>query len=162
MSLYNALFGTNPFAGMLLKLYELETEKYPTGRFRDIYVKKEKDKFIVVLYTRNGGGNREYYEEVFEALSKHPNYFQDYDDDFDSTYASIEFSVPKEKIEIIEHIQSITGSKEPMEKFKEMLDNMQKGNTEDPTVKNALEVGKQIFGKIEEKIKKNESGKIEI
>jgi len=162
MSLYNALFGMNPFAGMLLKLYELETEKYPTGRFRDIYVKKEGNEFVVVLYTRNGGGNREDYEEVFEALSKHPNYIRDYDDDFDCTYASIEFSVPKEKFEIIEHIQSITGSKAPMEKFQEMISNMEKGNNDDPNVKNALEVGKQIFGKIEEAMKDGKGGKIEI
>ena len=162
MSLYNMIFGMNPFAKMLLELYQLETEQYPTGRFRDIYIDKRENEFIVVLYTRNGGGNREDHEDVFEALRKHPNYIRDYDDDFDCTYASIEFSVPKEKFEIIEHIQSITGSKTPMEKFQEMLKNMDSGNTEDPNVKNALEVGKQIFSIVNEKINEGKGGIIEV
>ena len=67
---------------------------YPTGRFRDIYLNEDGTR--IILYTRNGGGNREAYEYVFELLRSHPNYISDYDDDFDCTYAYIDFSVPKE------------------------------------------------------------------
>lgn len=67
---------------------------YVTGRFRDIYYDKKEGK--IILYTRNGGGNREDYWYVFDLLRKHPNYISDYDDDFDCTYAYIAFSVPEE------------------------------------------------------------------
>lgn len=105
MSLYNMLFGTNPAAGFLLGVLELETEKYPTGRFRDIYFENEGGEPKVILYTRNGGGNREDYEDVFEALEKHPLYLTDYDDDFDSTYAYIEFKAPQSVIDFFEDVK---------------------------------------------------------
>lgn len=105
MSLYNMLFGTNPAAGFLLGALELETEKYPTGRFRDIYFENESGEPKVILYTRNGGGNREDYEYVFEALEKHPLYLTDYDDDFDSTYAYIEFEAPQSVIDFFEDVK---------------------------------------------------------
>lgn len=105
MSLYNMLFGTNPAAGFLLGALELETEKYPTGRFRDIYFENESGEPKVILYTRNGGGNREDYEYVFEALEKHPLYLTDYDDDFDSTYAYIEFQAPQSVIDFFEDVK---------------------------------------------------------
>jgi hypothetical protein len=36
-----------------------------------------------------------------KVLPNHPNYIRDFDDDFDSTYAYIVFSVPKEYEEFI-------------------------------------------------------------
>ena len=108
MSLYNMLFGVNPASGFLLGALELETEKYPTGRFRDIYFEKNEDGIggKVILYTRNGGGNREDYEHVFEALEKHPLYLNDYDDDFDCTYAYIEFKAPDSVVEFFEDVET--------------------------------------------------------
>lgn len=125
MSLYNMLHGVNQNSKLLLKIIGLDEDKgvkfpeewdcyeqgitevgqkyideckekkqYPTGRFRDISLNEDGTK--IVLYTRNGGGNRESYEYVFEILESHPNYICDYDDDFDCTYAYIEFSVPDE------------------------------------------------------------------
>jgi hypothetical protein len=108
MSLYGLLFGKNSQANILLDMLELDT-KYPTGRFRDIYLNKKGTK--IILYTRNGGGNREHpdYEETEEGsdckctgcimtyqLPEHPNYIEDYDDDVDSTYAYVKFSVPEQ------------------------------------------------------------------
>ena len=86
--MYNMLFGENELADDLLKMLNLTKED--CGRYRDCYLDEKGEKIIV--YTRNGGGNREYYEEVFDKLSSHTNYLCDYDDDFDCTYASIEFS----------------------------------------------------------------------
>ena len=90
MSLYNMLHGTNPLAGLYLGMLGLSPSN--VGRFRDCYLKDD----TIAVYTRNGGGNREDYEEVFEELSQHENYLYDEDDDFDCTYATIYFSIPKE------------------------------------------------------------------
>ena len=92
MSIYNAVFGVNPSADQLLTLLGKTSGDF--GRFRDIYVE---DGFIVV-HTRNGGGNREDYEDVFEEMSEHPWYSHDEDDDFDCTYANIYFKVPEDKL----------------------------------------------------------------
>lgn len=153
MSMYNALFGVNPFAGVLVSMLELETEKYPTGRFRDIYLKKNGEEIRICLFTRNGGGNREDYQCVFDALKLHPNYLRDYDDDFDCTYATIEFSVPKGKIELCEHILEVLGSqKPPMERFQELIDKLKGGDNSDSDVQRAMDVGKKIFGEIKKKM----------
>jgi len=60
--------------------------------------------YLIVLHTRQGGGNRECYCETGddshepgclaannEELESHPQYFRDEDDDFDSTYANFYF-----------------------------------------------------------------------
>ena len=122
--MYNMLFGENELADDLLKMLNLTKED--CGRYRDCYLDENGEKIIV--YTRNGGGNREYYEEVFDKLSSHTNYLCDYDDDFDCTYASIEFSVPDKFIELTKEFvkkgaDTTTGS----EKFKKLLDVLDKG-----------------------------------
>ena len=100
MSLYNMLFGQNQQADLLLFMLGLTRED--VGRFRDAYVSEGK----IMVYTRNGGGNREYYEDVFERLQDHPLYLGDYDDDFDCTYATIEFSFPEEFRQELEAMDS--------------------------------------------------------
>ena len=59
MSMYNLMHGMNPLAGILLKMLEIDQEgsKYSSGRFRDIYLNEDGKK--IILFTRNGGGNRE-------------------------------------------------------------------------------------------------------
>lgn len=93
MSLYNMIFGSNPDANKLLEL--LGKTQADFGRYRDVYVE---DGYIVV-HTRNGGGNRESYEEVFEEMSQHEWYSHDEDDDFDCTYANIYFKIPEDKLQ---------------------------------------------------------------
>lgn len=77
------------------------------GRFRDAWVEKGDDgEPIIVIYTRNGGGNRECYchdhpepgclEQVIEDLQADPLYLSDEDDDGDRTYASFRFRCPPE------------------------------------------------------------------
>lgn len=106
-----------------------EMKFYPTGRFRDIYfVNEEGSDPKIVLYTRNGGGNRDFYEYVFELLSTHPNYIQDYDDDFDSTYAYIEFKAPENVIKFFEGTQN-GKLKNVGEKFKDEIEAIQNGKT---------------------------------
>jgi hypothetical protein len=111
MSLYNVINGVNPATFFILPMLgEKHPDKYP--RFRDCFVGElsnsdENDQFGIPLkkrdssktisvYTRVGGGNRDDYENEISELRSHPNYIRDYDDDFDSTFATFLFSVPKE------------------------------------------------------------------
>jgi hypothetical protein len=155
--------------------YTKEGEKYvadcvaakhwPTGRFRDIYIDRDdKGEPKIVLYTRNGGGNREEYFWVFDVLKKHPNYIRDWDDDFDCTYAYITFSVPekyKELIGIMMTSDKAAPEKSPSDRFKELFEKMSKGADEsDPEIRRAMEVGREIFGKLNKAIEGGESGKV--
>ena len=53
MSLYNAIFGVNPYTGGLLAILGIEASAVP--RFRDCYVDGEGR---IVIYARTGGANR--------------------------------------------------------------------------------------------------------
>jgi hypothetical protein len=115
MSLYNMLFGQAPLAPALLKILDIETCDIP--RYRDCCLGN--DGKSIIIYTRTGGGNRDYYASEEECRSNYPEYFtedndsppsgpwnsdlqahpmyaSDYDDDFDHTYAYFEFKVPEE------------------------------------------------------------------
>lgn len=95
MSLYNMLFGSNPAGPVILATLGLAPDD--VGRYRDCYVERVSEgEYRIVVHTRNGGGNREDYEDVFEALSDHPLYLGNEDDDFDCTYADIYFALPDE------------------------------------------------------------------
>jgi len=89
MSMYNMIFGMNPDSGKLLEI--LGKTQADFGRFRNVYME---DGYIVV-HTRNGGGNREDYEDVFDEMSEHPWYSHNEDDSFDCTYANIYFKIPE-------------------------------------------------------------------
>ena len=93
MSVYNMLFGVNPDSKQLLEILNLTDADL--GRFRDIFVEDD----YIVIHTRNGGGNRDDYQWVFDEMSTHPWYSHDVDDDFDCTYANIYFRVPEDKIQ---------------------------------------------------------------
>ena len=71
MSMYNMLFGVNPDTDTLLSLLGKTAGDF--GRFRNVYME---DGYIIV-HTRNGGGNREDYEDVFDEMSEHPWYSHD-------------------------------------------------------------------------------------
>lgn len=93
MSLYNLLFGRNPLAGVLMGVLDLTPGD--VGRFRDCFLAKgETGALEIHIFTRNGGGNRDDYEDVTETLRAHANYLRDWDDDFDCTYATYAFAVP--------------------------------------------------------------------
>lgn len=95
MSMYSLMFGQNRASGVLLSMLRLTAAE--VGRFRDCFLQRaESGALEIVVYTRNGGGNREDYESVTSFLRAHPQYLRDQDDDFDCTYASYVFSVPEE------------------------------------------------------------------
>lgn len=111
MSFYNTIFGVNNAASAVLEALGFEESQVP--RFRDAYVIKEGH---LCIYTRTGGGNRDFYdneqscrefEDTYDFvniddgeryngpfnsdLRAHRWYVDDYDDDFDSTYATFVF-----------------------------------------------------------------------
>jgi hypothetical protein len=71
-------------------------DEYP--RFRDCFLGDEEKEITdkILVYTRVGGGNREHYEEEIEELRSMPTYVEDYDDDFDNTFANFIFDIPEE------------------------------------------------------------------
>lgn len=132
-------------AGQKLMSEAKELGYYPTGRFRDIYFENEIEPKII-LYTRNGGGNREWYEYVFELLSSHPLYIKDYDDDFDCTYAYIEFKAPKAVIDFFEGIK--TGKIESIsEKFNNEIRAISEGKKPNAEIMELVEHINQFINK---------------
>ena len=121
--MYNALFGENADSDKLLKMLDLNKEDFE--RFRDCYLSPDGERIIV--YTRCGGGNREYYDSVFLRMEKHPFYITNYDDDFDNTYASFEFSVPpkyaKECFDMLGSTDTRTGAERFQESMKALEEN---------------------------------------
>ena len=82
--------GVNPATFFILPMLgEKHPDNYP--RFRDCFV----DNNEIHVYTRVGGGNRNC-EFGEEELQQHPNYLRDFDDEYDSTYATYVFSIPDE------------------------------------------------------------------
>jgi hypothetical protein len=199
MSLYNALFGANPNSDVLMRILVEAQPKFNPGRFRDIYLNADGSR--ILLHTRNGGGNREHYEDLthdqwtdkmrrycewddktqqwksllpncpydFDGahdpvihegaecdctgcimtyhIPTHPNYVTDYDDDFDYTYATIEFTVPAG---FEDEVKAMATGVEPTsvsEKFQHLIADMEAGvDSED--VDRAKKVGEQILGPI--------------
>lgn len=127
MSLYNMVCGNNPLYNLFLAVLST-TEKFPPiPRFRDAYVDLEGDNApTIVIYTRTGGGNREAYEGDNDAMTLHPLYLGDWDDEFDSTFAYFRFAVPEKYKAQIKEIQE--GLKNhpkfitPSNKFKMAMD----------------------------------------
>lgn len=180
MSLYNALFGQNKLAPILLAMLGIDQQRedapqfpenwnpyddgvipegeryiaecrekkyYTSGRFRDIYLNEDGTR--IILYTRNGGGNRESYPHIFSILASHPNYITNYDDDFDCTYASFEFSIPDEYKEDIKNIFNSSGkTATPSERFQKLIKDLEAGNKTEDTEK-ALNVGEDLMKNIE-------------
>lgn len=149
--LYNAIFGKNEKADLLLKILGIDQPdgKFPSGRFRDIYVKNGGER--IILYTRNGGGNREEYQEIFDNFKEnHRNFIGDWDDGFDSTYAYALFSVPNAYKKQVKELFSGEEPQDVGEKFQQLSRDLQADKKTEATER-ALNVGKKIFGQMEEK-----------
>jgi hypothetical protein len=114
MSMYNALFGVNPLSGVLLGMLGLKPSD--VGRFRDTYVTEQDGQPVIAVYTRNGGGNRDHYDDESESgpecsctgctmtyrIPAMAGYLRDEDDDFDCTYNTAYFAAPDEWRDLLE------------------------------------------------------------
>ena len=117
MSLYNSLFGATNQYSSFMKLLKYDDD-FDWGRYRDIYIDDDdKGNKYIVIHTRNGGGNREVYEYVFDKVSNHPWYSHDEDCNFDCTYANIYFKVPNDKLPKLEKIEEHGPTTNPSEKW---------------------------------------------
>lgn len=96
MSLYNMVHGVNPAAFFILPMLGKHPDEYP--RFRDCFLRDEErpeyDNHIHI-FTRTGGGNRDGYEQENQAMRDMEGFVADFDDSFDSTFASWVFKVPE-------------------------------------------------------------------
>ena|GEM_PF-2594600 len=167
MSLYNALFGVNPMAGLLMQALGINSGDVP--RFRDCYLDTEGERPLIAIHTRTGGGNRSMYESEDSARRNYPEYFDgnddptgpwncdlrkvqgfvyDADDDFDNTYATFFYEVPEAFKSIIETMRDLAGSTTPpAERWQMVLDDL-RSNSTTPEAQRALAVGEQIFAQI--------------
>lgn len=89
--LYGLVLGENHAGPALVALLQ-ERQPIEVGRYRDAWVEHEGDVLYVRVHTRNGGGNREDYDDP--SMQAHPWYVRDADDDFDSTYCDYWFAPP--------------------------------------------------------------------
>lgn len=166
MSLYNALFGVNPFSRTLLAM--LGTDESQVPRYRDCFLSD--DGAEIIIHTRTGGGNRDFYENEARCRDSYPEYFdrsdappsgpwnddlrsiagfiRDVDDDFDSTYADFHYAIPpafKEQVALLSELGAISN---PAQKWQSLLDGLRAQDMRDPTVKRAIDIGEQIMTKI--------------
>jgi len=145
MSLYNLLFGTNPFSGVLLQMLGVSRGDVP--RYRDCFLSE--DGTEIIIHTRTGGGNRDDYQADNERLALVDGYKFDADDDFDCTYADFHYEVPeafKGQVALLKDLGAVTN---PAERWQEVLDGLRSGDTSKPQVQRALSVGEQIMGQIQ-------------
>ena len=174
MSLYNALFGKNPFSGVLLQM--LGTTEAGIPRFRDCYTNEEGSE--IIIHTRTGGGNRDYYEHADRCRANYREYFggndpdptgpwnsdlrklpgfkYDEDGDFDSTYANFHYEVPTPFREQIALLKNLGAVADPAARWQELLSKLRAGNTADPQMQRALTVGESIFGMLNDAMKKDQ------
>lgn len=147
MSLYNILFGENKEAPVLLGMLGVNKEYF--GRYRDIDLIEKATKIRV--FTRLGGGNRPDYKDTWNKIRKHDLYIKDYDDDFDCTYAFIEYKIPdkfKETAKKMFKSEPVSFS----DKFTKELEEMNKPGTE------AYEKSQILAKKFEDAIRDSENG----
>lgn len=95
--------GENPMSEELLALIGLDTETVP--RFRDCWVSPDYTKLTVL--TRTGGGNRDEYKSENQNLRDNEYFVEDYDDDFDNTFAKFVYELPESGTQ---HIQIFLSS----------------------------------------------------
>lgn len=131
MSLYNMLFGANPAGGVLLQILGLSAADIP--RIRDVFI----DGDNIVIYTRTGGGNREFYDEKNDEnpdgpwnsnMVENPHYLRDEDDDFDCTYASFYFKFPDDYAEDLKALAAQRQNHTPSQKWQALFESLGKKN----------------------------------
>jgi len=146
MSLYNMIHGVNPLAGLLMQALGLKPSDVP--RFRDCYWNGKQ----ICLYTRTGGGNREYYDEPNQDNKKGPwnstlravaGYSHDEDDDFDSTYATFYFTPGASLLAVLENPNAADAT--PAQKWESFFERLRTDNTNDPQIVRVLEASRPMM-----------------
>ena len=131
MSLYNLVNGVTPatlvFRGVTCRWFILpmlgkRPDEYP--RFRDCFISDEEHPQYdghIHVYTRTGGGNREEYAEENQAMRNMPGFVADFDDPFDSTFATWVFAVPEKWQADFQTITEDTTGRAPSEEYQSQI-----------------------------------------
>lgn len=96
MSFYHLMNGVSQATFVVLPMLGKHPDEYP--RFRDCFLGDEEHPEYdghIHIYTRTGGGNRGCYAAENDAMRAMPGFVTDFDDSFDSTYASWVFKIPE-------------------------------------------------------------------
>lgn len=130
--LYNALFGQHASSEQLLALLGITANDVP--RYRSCYW----DGKHIVIHTRTGGGNRDYYENMDACRANYPEYFggtdepvgpwnddlraiagfvRDEDDSFDCTYADFYYEPPQQAADVLKGLPADTTPSEQWQKL---------------------------------------------
>lgn len=129
MSLFNMAAGEDLMAGIVLR--ELGVTRDSLPRYRDAFFNMDDpENPTMVLMTRTGGPNRSEYIEENAALEvdfSDVRFIRTYDDDFDSTFAYFEYSLPESKkfnftMFLNEGIRSGYVFEKPMERLKRLME----------------------------------------
>lgn len=116
--MYNAIFGFNEYYKEILSdIIGVSEELIP--RFRDAYLSPDGTK--AYIYTRTGGPNRDDYSTLNEFLCTLPGFNKTWDDSMDETFAIFEYEVSPYKLERAKEIASVSDTRTPEEKNKELL-----------------------------------------
>jgi hypothetical protein len=145
MSLYNMVHGVNPMAGALLAALGVTSNDVP--RFRDCYW----DGDHICLYTRTGGGNREYYDEPNSENPDGPwnstlraveGYSHDSDDEFDSTYATFYFKPSAALLSVLTAVPAADAT--PEQRWASFFERLN-GDADDPQVQRVFEAMRPVM-----------------
>ena len=163
------LFGENPYGVVFLALLGLQRVDIP--RYRDCWWDGE----YICVYTRTGGGNREYYDSADKCRANYPEYFEgtedsvpsgpwnddlralptfvrDVDDDYDCTYATFYFRVPESLQWVIPHLSII--DKSPADRWQELISKLNDPATaDDADVQRATKVMEPLLDAITKALK---------
>lgn len=99
------------------------------GRLRGIFITENDDGSAdVEIHTRNGGGNREDYEDEIESLRSSPYFVSDEDDSFDSTYADFQYEVPAgEDADLLRQTEQVRQAEHSYNRARDFLSDVEKG-----------------------------------
>jgi len=165
MNFYNILFDQNSSMSLLLSMIDIDNKR-KNIRIRDCFLNKDGTK--ILLYTRNGGGNRKHQGDsqndgsderpegldcscygccIKYDLSKHRHYIKDEDDSYDSTYARVWFSVPYNFLKITKGMATGLEPETIGEKFKRAFKKLDSGDPE--MIKRTKPVLDEIISQLE-------------
>ena len=95
---------------------------------------------------------------IERILPQHPNYLNDRDDDFDSTYATIYFSIPDQMKELAKQLETKTF--DPDKRWMEKLESMQNETVE--SLKQKYPVLMKVLDEITKAVDEGGNKQIEI
>ncbi len=137
MSLYNMMFGSNPYKLVFLAMIGVLEEQIP--RFRDCYAKIIEGKPFIIILTRTGGRNREKYKLENQFLCDLPGFIETKNQIIDNSYAEFYYSVHKDHLNTFNQLLKIGGKDVGESKWNDLFSSL-----EDGSYKNNKELTKSI------------------